>query len=447
MNLSLMLLLLFLMTALIIVLAVKIMISKKDFRKLESRGEIKNLKLKEQQNKINELEADIKSKLKKARNIHRRMLPDKLAEPDDYFISDYYQPAEYIGGDYYNFFKIDHGALDSFFDQYLLYFFDVSGHGIDSTLLSIFVNDSIENYFKLRHSPGEKISTSKLMNYIDQRYQNEGFPDDYLVCLFIAVLDTKKSTLNYSSGGFQYPIYKLDQEDRIEEINIGGLPISAALGALKDSRREQTVNFEKNNTLILSTDGLLEQSNGDQQYFQQLQGLLKKYKFLPAPFLKDLIRSDFYKFTNDNPGKDDLTFLLMERPAGEIINCILDQENINLEAAEIKEFLNQNLWSDHLHFQTLKEIITNLLENSELELKIKALNNQQLLMFSLEHLNDKNGWDSILNSYPDLISIAEKDLNRSQNGEAEILFNDQEIYFSHTASNSRMYLMLVKEET
>lgn len=446
MNLSLMLLLLFLMTALIIVLAVKIMIYKKDFRKLDSQVKTKNLKLKEQQNKIKELEDDLKSKLKKARNIHQRMLPDKLAEPDDYFISDYYQPAEYIGGDYYNVFKIDHGSLDPFFDQYLLYFFDVSGHGIDSTLLSIFVNESIENYFKLRHSPGEKISTSKLMNYIDQRYQNEGFPDDYLVCLFIAVLDKKKSSLNYSSGGFQYPIYKLDQEDRIEEINIGGLPISAALGALKDSRQEQTLNFEKNNTLILSTDGLLEQSNGDQQYFQQLQGILKKYKFLPAPFLKDLIRSDFYKFTNDSPGSDDITFLLVERPEGEIINCILDRENNKVETAEIEEFLKQNLWSDHLHLQTVKEIITDLLENSELELKIKALNNQQLLMFSLENLNDKIGWDSILNYYPDLISIAEKDLNRSQNGKAEISFNKEEIYFSHTASNNRLYLMLIKED-
>ncbi|RAK08130.1 sigma-B regulation protein RsbU (phosphoserine phosphatase) [Halanaerobium saccharolyticum] len=446
MNLSLMLLLLFLMTALIIVLAVKIMIDKKDFRKLESQAEIKNLKLKEQHGKIKELEDDLKSKLKKARNIHQRMLPDKLAEPADYFISDYYQPAEYIGGDYYNVFKIDHGALDSFFDQYLLYFFDVSGHGIDSTLLSIFVNDSIENYFKLRHSPGEKISTSKLMNYIDQRYQNEGFPDDYLVCLFIAVLDKKKSTLNYSSGGFQYPIYKLDQEEQIKEINIGGLPISAALGALPDSREEQTLNFEKNNTLMLSTDGLLEQSNGQQQYFQQLQGILKKYKFLPAPFLKDLIRSDFYKFTNDSPGKDDITFLLVERPAGEIINCIFDQENNNAEAAEIKEFLDQNLWSEHPLLQTFKDIITDLLKNPEFKLKIKALNKQQLLMFSLENLNDKTGWDSILNYYPDLISIAEKDLNRSQNGEADISFNKKEIYFSHTASNNRMYLMLIKED-
>lgn len=445
MNLSLLLLLIFILTALVFFLVFQLFIYKRKFKKLSSERENGSQRLSEHKNKIEELEANIKMKLKKARNVHQRMLPDKLAEPDGYFISDYYQPAEYIGGDYYNLFKIDHGAMDPFFDQYLVYFFDVSGHGIDSTLLSIFVNDSIENYFKLRHNPGEKISTSELMNYIDQRYQKEDFPDDYLVCLFIAVLDRKKNTLSYSSGGFQYPIYKLDQEDRLEEINIGGLPISTALGALTDQRRERRIEFDRNTTLMLSTDGLLEQSNGSELYFKQLQQLLKKYKFLPVPFLKDLIRSDFYNFTNDNPGEDDITFLLVQRPEGEILNFTLAQENREAKEAELKEFINQNLWSEHRFLETLKNITADLLANQQLELKVKAFNNQQLLMLSLENINNYASWDSLLNDYPDLTSIAEKDLKITEDCRAEILFNREEIYFSHNNSNNRIYLMLVKE--
>ena len=445
MNLSLLLLLLIILTALVILLGVKLFIYRKKFNKLILERESSSQSLSKQKNKIEELEANIKHKLKKARNVHQRMLPDKLAEPDGYFISDYYQPAEYIGGDYYNVFKIDHGAMDPFFDQYLVYFFDVSGHGIDSTLLSIFVNDSIENYFKLRHNPGEKISTSELMNYIDQRYQKEDFPDDYLVCLFIAVLDRKKNTLNYSSGGFQYPIYKLDQKKKLEEINIGGLPISTALGALTDQREEHIVDFQKNNTLMLSTDGLLEQSNGSELYYKQLQKLLKKYKFLPAPFLKDLIRSDFYNFTNDNPGEDDITFLLVQRPEGEVLNFTLTAENRAAKESEIIEFINQNLWSEHQYLETLKNITTDLLENHKLKLKVKAYNNQQLLMLSLENINNNENWDSLLNNYPDLTSIAEKDLKLTEKAAAEISFTREEIYFSHNSSNNRIYLMLIKE--
>jgi sigma-B regulation protein RsbU (phosphoserine phosphatase) len=442
MNQSLLLLILFLLAALILYLAAKLYFLKKEFKWLELEQENNSQLLNKKELKIKELERNIKVKLEKARNIHQRMLPDRLAEPADYFISDYYQPAEYIGGDYYNIFKIDHGAMDPFFDQYLLYFFDVSGHGIDSTLLSIFVNDSIENYFKLRHSPGEKISTRELMNYIDQRYQKEDFPDDYLVCLFIAVLDRKKNTLSYSSGGFQYPIYKLANQESLEEINIGGLPISTALGALKDSRQEKTVDFKKNTTLFLSTDGLLEQSSGSEIYFQQLQQILKKYKFLPAPFLKDLIRSDFYNFTGDNQGSDDITFLVIDRPQGELINLHLSRENVEGKKLEIMEFINQNSWSRHSQLGTLKEIILSQLENLNSELKIKALNNQQLLIFSLE--NSEVGWDSLVNNFPELTSITEKDLNSADNQLEDILFSREEIYFS--SSKDRIYFMLLKKE-
>lgn len=429
---------------LIFLMAVKIAFYKNKINKLKLQGEQKNNKISAQEEQIERLEADIKSKLKKARNIHQRMLPDQLAEPKDYFISDYYQPAEYIGGDYYNVFKVDHGALDPFFEQYLVYFFDVSGHGIDSTLLSIFVNESIENYFKLRHNPGEKISTGELMNYIDQRYQQEGFPDDYLVCLFIAVLDRKKHTLKYSSGGFQYPIYKLDKKNKLEEINIGGLPISSALGVLPDSREENTLSFEKNNTLILSTDGLLEQSNGSETYFKQLQRLLTRYNFLPAPFLKDLICSDFYNFTGGDSGEDDITYLLLERPEGEILNFTLDKENSAAEELEIMEFLNQNLWSEHSQLKVMKNIIKDLLEKKKAEIKVKALNNQQLLMFSLEAEDNQDNWDLLLNNYPDLVSIAKKKMMRKEKNSADFSFNRDEIYYSQSSSSKRFNLMLIK---
>ena len=123
MNLSLLLLLLIILISLVILLGVKFLVYKNKFKELISERENSSQILSEHQNKIKELEANIKRKLKKARNVHQRMLPDKLAEPDGYFISDYYQPAEYIGGDYYNVFKIDHGSMDAFFDQYLVYFF------------------------------------------------------------------------------------------------------------------------------------------------------------------------------------------------------------------------------------------------------------------------------------------------------------------------------------
>lgn len=453
MNLTVLYLLIALIIFSLILIIIKNLTFKSRLKKLDDLVAEKNEVIEAQNTKIRDLEKNIKIKLKKARNVHQRMLPDTLTEPDDFFFSDYYQPAEYIGGDYYNIFKIDHGSMDPFFEQYLVYFFDVSGHGIDSTLLSIFVNDSIENYFKLQHSPGEKISTTKLMNYIDQQYQKEDFPDDYLVCLFIAVLDNKKHTLSYSSGGFQYPIYKVNAENGIEAINIGGLPISTALGALNDSREEKKINFEKNTTLVLSTDGLLEQSNGSDIYFDQFKKLLDKYQFLPAPFLKDLIRSDFYNFINGDPGEDDITYLLLERPAGEILNYQLDTKNqLDFKKQqkelkdELKEFCNQIQWRKTAALNKIKKIAFEIIENADLKLKVKALNNQQLFMLSFEKDKNSMNWDFIFNDYPELTSIAEINIDRVSDGSDQISFKENELYYSHNKFNSKIYLLFFKRK-
>lgn len=445
MNLPLLYLFISVLTVLIIVLTIKNLSSKGQLHKLEDLVQNKNNLIRTQAEQIKDLEKDLKIKLKKARNIHQRMLPDNLDEPDNFFFSDYYQPAEYIGGDYYNVFKIEHGSMDPFFEQYLVYFFDVSGHGIDSTLLSIFVNDSIESYFKLQHNPGEKISTNELMNYIDQRYQKEGFPDDYLVCLFISVLDNKKNTLSYSSGGFQYPIYKVNSEAEIEKINIGGLPISTALGALEDQREEKVIAFEKDTTLVLSTDGLLEQNNGTDEYFDHFEELLNKYQFLPAPFLKDLICSDFYNFTNDDPAEDDITFLLLERAAGKIFNYHLNSDN---RAEKFKNEFEQFLRDedrDKAIIKLMKKIAYEILDSSDSKMKFKALKSHDLLMLSFEKDKNSGSWDSVLKLYPELTSIAEKNTDQNKVIKKQIEFNKNELYYSLNKQKSRIYLLFFKE--
>lgn len=425
-------------------------VSREKF-KLKSREYEEKLALKDQ--KIKDLEADIATKLKKARNVHQRMLPEKLIEADDYFISDYYQPAEYIGGDYYNLFKIDHASLDPLFEQYLIYFFDVSGHGIDSTLLSIFVNESIENYFQLKHSAGENISTKDLFNYIDQRYQNENFPDDYLVCLFIGLLDKKKNILKYSSGGFHYPIFKLDRKSsNLEEIEIGGFPISTVLAASFGKRKEKVIDFKKDELLFLSTDGLLEQQQDDQIYYPRLKKLIKLYKFLPAVFLKEIIKNDFYNFINKDLAEDDITYLILERPDAEIENFYF-KEKINKDDKnylKIVNYFNEDLFSGikaNSNYSNLVKIYRDLILEvlrSALVSKLKVLNSQNLLMFSFETTKNKDLAVELLNktSKLELLNKQKKDF---LNVEPKKYFDLEKIYFSHNRANNRFNFLIFKK--
>ena len=390
------------------------------------------------ENEIEELEENLENKMTKARRVHKRLLPDKLPQPRDVFISAYYQPAEYTGGDYYNIFKIDHGAMDDLLNQYLIYFFDVSGHGIDSTLLSIFINDTIENYFKMRHNPGEKVSPQELMNYIDRQYQNEGFPDDYLVCLFLGLLDFNNYTLSYSAGGLHFPGFKINPYQEIEEISMGGFPVSTGLGMMKDVRPERKISFEENDTLLLSTDGLYEEGRDSEMYYDvRLNEVLNNFKHLPSPFFKQALKKDFFDFIGDNRAGDDVTFMVLSRPEGDIKQWDLDgEDDIQQKISDITDHIDRNfpqIWEDlTLNFEEYLPA-----EKENLEIKVRAVKNESFVILEME---DKTGriekWEDIIN----------KDANKDRFTDFEMAENiatmrKKVIYAAYDSSYHRLYFM------
>ncbi|MGM0437714.1 MAG: PP2C family protein-serine/threonine phosphatase [Bacillota bacterium] len=409
--------------------------------------DLKNIIERKEKN-IENLKKDIEVKLKKAQDIHKRMLPDGLSEPENFIISDYYKPAEYIGGDYYNLFKIDHESMSPFFDQYLFYFFDVSGHGIDSTLLSIFINDSIENYFKLRHNPGEMVSSKDLMAYIDQRYQDEKFPDDYLLCMFIGVLDLDKKQLEYSARGFQFPFYKLDHQRNIQKYNIGGLPISTAIGKMDNFNTGKEVDLKKGSTLFFSTDGLLESENENKIYHEKIDDLLKKYSFLPAPFFNDIVQKDFYNFMGNKDNRDDITYLIMDYLDGNVEEWDFSIEDNLKGVLEKLENRISNKNNPQPYLKNLKRMLKSFLKNEENiskknKLNFKFVDNNFEYMLSVEDKSKKVNWNDFLKSYDfekDIMIL--EDLcyqNISRN-----FFEQDKIFVSKNKLGNKIYFLKFK---
>lgn len=403
------------------------------FLLIRKNKKLENIIVKKEED-IQGLKKDIEGKFKKAQDVHRRMLPDGLNEPENFFISDYYKPAEYIGGDYYNLFKIDHESMAPLFNQHLFYFFDVSGHGIDSTLLSIFINDSIENYFKLRHNPGEMVSTKDLMTYIDQQYQNEQFPDDYLLCMFIGVIDLDKRQLEYSARGFQFPFYELDSQKNINKYSIGGLPISTAIGSMKKFNTEDKLDLKKNTSLFFSTDGLFESENGNNIYHKKIDKLLKKYSFLPAPYLNDIIQKDFYNFMEDKDNRDDITYLIMDYFDGDVEQGNIFKQNFELD------FLNK-----------IKENLGAFIRNNQKitdqnKLNFKFVDDSSKFMLAIEDKSRKVKWDNFLNEYEfqnETISMEEirrEDISKNY-------FKKEKIYISKNKLGNKIYFLLFKNKS
>ncbi len=169
--------------------------------------------------------------------------------------------------------------MNVFFEHVVTYVVDVTGHGFDSTLLSTFVKDTIDNYFATVHKEGELVTPDRILAYLKNIFLKENYPGDYFVAMFIGVFDLQLKEFIYSSAGLQYP------------------PL--------------LVNLKNGDTILIYTDGIAEQKNPQgEEYFTKFVDLIENNHYLELEELKESIINDFNRFIKGKDLDDDVTLLL-----------------------------------------------------------------------------------------------------------------------------------------
>lgn len=252
----------------------------------------------------------IDTEITNAVKIHRRSLPASLPQSERISFASLYIPAEELGGDLFDVFKVDNGLLDDYFEQYVCFVADVSGHGLDSAMLAIFVKDTIRSYFRLKHIPGQLLSPKEIMLFFIEQYRKEGYPEEYLVCLIIAVFDLKTKELTYCNAGLHISPLLVTQEERMTELGKAGFPITTALNADLFEYEDTTYPLLPTLTLFFMSDGLPEQRSGNEFYGERLKKLFPEIHRLNPAGMIQRIEEDFNDFLGCEKVRDDITLVV-----------------------------------------------------------------------------------------------------------------------------------------
>ncbi|UMZ74905.1 SpoIIE family protein phosphatase [Natranaerofaba carboxydovora] len=251
---------------------------------------------------LEHLYEELDKEINKAKEIHEKTLPSKFPELTKASISAFYQPAEFIGGDFYNVIKNN--------NQLIIYLSDVTGHGLDSAMMSAFIKNTINTYISLTE---ENIYPEKLMEFLAKQFIKEGYPEDLFICISIAVLDLDKNTLQFSNAGIhELPLISYPKRDNTE-IKICGLPISSAIAWKHYNFENKEINLEPGTTILFATDGLAEQISSNKPYKEKLAKTFYEHSHLPPEVIAEVIKNDFANFNNGFlQGDDDITFLILQ---------------------------------------------------------------------------------------------------------------------------------------
>ena len=237
-----------------------------------------------------------------AKIIHERTLPNTFPVISGVSFAKHYQPAENIGGDFYDIVHLG--------NKVVMYVSDVSGHGLDSAFLSAFVKNTVDGYMTLCNS--QEISAQGILEYLAKQYGKSGYPEEFFISMFVAVFNLETNILTYCGAGFQEePLACLAGQENIT-LPAPGLPISLALPPEVLVFEENSLFIPPNSTLLIYSDGLAEQEVGGICYREFLKETFNKFCSLSAHELIEAINENFLNFNGSLQGKDDITFIVFK---------------------------------------------------------------------------------------------------------------------------------------
>ncbi len=244
----------------------------------------------------------MKRELEYAREIQLSMLPREAPQLPWLQIASLSLPATEVGGDYYDYFRLDEHRL-------VVVVGDVTGHGVASGLVLSGVRSCLNLLYDELGRPAE------ILQRVNRMLKRTTAPR-MLMTLEVAVLDERRGSLTVATAGHPPVLIARARGGEIEEVGRGSFP----LGALYEVKYvEQRVALEPGDLAVMYSDGLVETLNHDGEQFgwTRLHELLARSSDgLTAAEVRDRILREVWDFKGATSQVDDVTMVVM-RCSGE----------------------------------------------------------------------------------------------------------------------------------
>ncbi|MEX1308683.1 MAG: PP2C family protein-serine/threonine phosphatase [Eubacteriales bacterium] len=252
------------------------------FRDITQETKLKNRMLARNRKMINDLEV--------ARTLQLSILRDQMPDHAGYRFRSVFMPCETLGGDMFDCFNIRDNKV-------AMYIADVSGHGVMSAMLTVYLRQEIFSQFKVQTSP------DRVLSGLSESFNDLNIESSLYITVFLLVLDLKTGEVSYTNAGHSVAPLLYDGETAKELIS-PGLPISNWA-----NQPEFIIKKEKlspGGRILLYTDGL----DKIHESASTLEGLKQQLK-LKTINGTELLNRIIYKYAINRT--DDITLLMVER--------------------------------------------------------------------------------------------------------------------------------------
>ncbi len=242
-----------------------------------------------------------------SRQLQQMLLPkeEELNQIEDLEIAGFMEPAEEVGGDYYDVLQYD-GRL-------LFGIGDATGHGLESGLLALMTQSAVRTLLEL----GERDTTKFLNSVNGMIYKNVHKRMSLDKNLTLSLLEHQPQ----SSGGVlrisgQHEEMIVVRNGHLEVIDTNnlGFPVGF-VNDISEYVAQRDVVLNKGDVVVLHTDGITEAVNPEQLEYgiDRLCEIIKQHWQKSAKALQQAVIDDVRQYIGQQKVFDDMTLLVLKQ--------------------------------------------------------------------------------------------------------------------------------------
>ena len=242
-----------------------------------------------------------KKELNIAKKVQRALLPVNLDHDDSFQIHAFTQAPDEVGGDYYDTFKLSE-------HKFAVVIGDVSGKGTSAAFHMSQMKGIFQSLVQLDLAPDEfLVKANKALSGCLEKTS--------FITLSYFVIDTEHKSVEYSRAGHCPTLYYSSQNSSAEFLENKGL----GLGILRNDSFKNYVfvnkmTFQKDDVIVLYTDGISEASNhsGEEFGYDRMKKILNDNAKFDAVSIQKTFIKRLFEFCEDKNLNDDYTMVVIK---------------------------------------------------------------------------------------------------------------------------------------
>jgi sigma-B regulation protein RsbU (phosphoserine phosphatase) len=245
--------------------------------------------------------------LRIARQIQMSLLPRGPLDVPGLGVTALCVPAREVGGDYYDFFPLEHDRLG-------VLIADVAGKGTSAALYMAELKGLVLSLSQIYQSPRQLLI--EVNRILSANLDSRSF-----ITMTYMVLDLRNGVMTYARAGHTPLIYLPGPTSPLRGAQVLtpsgmvlGVRIDGAAAKFVELLEEEQITLHRGDVIVLYTDGITEAMNAKSDLFgeSRLSRIVEEHGHLESGELRERILREIEAFVGSADQHDDMTMILMK---------------------------------------------------------------------------------------------------------------------------------------